>query len=161
MKSKFTLSALTLAVGLSSAGCSLEAGSEEQVGRSEAAVGEELFVYFRSNATGWGVDDATRLGPFTPTPNIFAREYAVTEPWMVSGADTAVVTVTNQLNGWGTRQDFLGASEGLLIVPDSDRLASVVETGNAHFQIKYPALGTYRVVTNFNQTPSIFVEAVP
>ena len=77
MKTILGLSACVL-VGLLSSGCSAPAGPGEEVAQSqEAVVGVDTFLYFRSNATGWGVDDATRLLAFGR--NIWARAYTVTE----------------------------------------------------------------------------------
>src|ERR1044071_4944828 len=90
---------VSLAAALSS-GCFMEMGSgvagqdEPLTERQGAVIGVDEFVYFRSNATGWGVDESTRLFPFV-APNLFSRVFNVTEPWMISDVDTATVTVTN------------------------------------------------------------------
>jgi len=116
-----TVFVVSTAAGLSS-GCFMEVGSgapggdEPLTERQGAVIGVDEFVYFRSNATGWGVDASTRLFPFV-APNLFSRLFNVTEPWMVSDVDTATVTVTSQLDGWGSAQTFYRATAGVLQVP--------------------------------------------
>src|SRR5262245_42918830 len=95
----------SIVLGWLSSGCSMETSADESIGRVEEAASAADFFYFRSNATGWGADGSTRLTPLGH-PLTLARTYLVTEAWMVSDVDTATVTVTNQENGWGTRQEF-------------------------------------------------------
>jgi hypothetical protein len=131
-------------------------GGEVVEMRQGAILGVDQFLYFRSNATGWGVDETTRLFPFV-APTVFARLYNVTQPWMVSDADTAIVTLTNQLDGWGTSQTFYGATSKRLVVPAltpaTDTLTAQVNGGDEHFKIKYPAEGECRVLVNFASSP--------
>ena len=138
-----------------SSGCLMDVGStgangDEQLTEQQSAViGVDQFAYFRSNATGWGVDESTRLFPFV-APNLFSRIFNVTEPWMVSDVDTATVTVTNQLDGWGTAQTFYRASAGVLQVPPGGSpIAATSSSTDPHFKIHYSALGVYRVITFF------------
>src|SRR5262245_2658155 len=137
-----------------SSGCFMEAGSgaggdDEQITERRGAVlGVDEFVYFRSNATGWGVDPSTRLFPFAGIPNVFARLYNVNEPWMVSDVDTATVTRTNQLDGWGTSQTFYRAV-GPSPVPVPSGRPIAVNTTDPHFKIDYGVLGQHRVITFF------------
>jgi hypothetical protein len=134
-------------------GCLVEVGSEgagdEEVATGrQAVIGVDEFLYFRSNATGWGVDSSTRLFPFAGIPGLFSRIYNVTEPWMVSDVDTAVVTRTNQLDGWGTQQTFyriIGPNP--LPVPSGRPIA--VNTSDPHFKVDYGTLGVHRVITFF------------
>jgi hypothetical protein len=51
------LAALALSFGV---GCSVETSSSEELGQTAAAQ-SSFFLYFRCNATGWGVDDNTRM----------------------------------------------------------------------------------------------------
>ena len=148
-----------LAAGLVTAlssGCFVEAGAgaagddELLTERQGAVIGVDEFVYFRSNATGWGVDPSTRLFPFAGIPGLFARVYSVNEAWMVSGLDTAVVTRTNQLDGWGTAQTFYRATAGVLAVPPGGSpIASTSGGTDPHFKIDYSVLGVHRVITFF------------
>jgi hypothetical protein len=50
--------------------------SEELAAKPRALLGVDQFLYFRSNATGWGVNETTRLSPFGG--DAFARTYNVT-----------------------------------------------------------------------------------
>jgi hypothetical protein len=72
---------------------------------------------------------------------------------MISDADTAIVTVTNQLDGWGTSQQFYGASPSPLVVPATEPLTLQTNGGDEHFKVKYAVLGVHRVIVNFAQTP--------
>lgn len=144
--------ALAVAVGLSSVGCTAETGTTESLGRTNQALDANSVVYFRSNATGWGVDETTRLSTFAGTTT-FARTFSVTQPWMITDADTAIVTVTNQVDGWGTSQQFFGASPSPLVVPNTEPLTLQAPGGDAHFKVKYAVMGVHRVIVNFAQTP--------
>src|SRR3954468_5702515 len=50
-------------------------------GAHQAVVGVDTYVYLRCNATGWNVDDATRLRQ-TADPYVFTLAWNVTQPWM-------------------------------------------------------------------------------
>jgi hypothetical protein len=136
------------------------------VGQTRGPLGEaNSFLYFRSNATGWGVDNATRLSQ-TSSPNVFGRLYSVTESWMITDRDTAIVTETNAFNAWGTSQKFYGASDKLLLVPGQDPLTLQPPGGDAHFKVKYATLGQHRVLVDINpallsppQSPIITIQA--
>ena len=139
-----------------SGGCFMEAGSgaagdDEVITEQQSAlIGPDQFVYFRSNATGWGVDESTRLFPFAGAAGLFARIYNVTEPWMVNDVDTAVVTVTNQLDGWGTAQTFYKAFASPLRVPPGGSPIGATSSGtDPHFKVDYSVLGVHRVTTFF------------
>ena len=150
-----------------SAGCIMDtgagaAGDDEVTTRQGAVIGVDEFVYFRSNATGWGVDPSTRLVPFPGGPGLFSRIYNVTEPWMVSDVDTAVVTVTNQLDGWGTAQTFYRATVGRLQVPPGGSPIAFTSGGtDPHFKIDYSVLGVHRVITFFTNPvqQAIFIQS--
>jgi len=156
MRSLLSLQAfgvLALAAVMPLAGCGEEPSpTDEVVQQTQAAlVGTDSFLYFRSNATGWGVDETTRLLDFAP--NVFARTYSGIQTWMISDADTAIVTETNQLDGWGTSQTFSGAASKRIVVPGTDALAVQQQGGDAHFKVKYAVLGQHRVLVNLNPTP--------
>jgi len=147
------LSILAVGFGVLSSACVMEAGSgDDVVERQGALLGVDEFLYFRANATSWGVDETTRLFPFAG-PNVFARIYDVTQTWMISDADTAIVTRTNQLDGWGTSQAFYGVPSKRVTVPSTSPLALQAPGGDAHFKIKYSVLGEHRVIANFAATP--------
>ena len=136
-----------LVVAAISAGCSgAEVGSTEDAAESSAAlVGVDTWLYFRSNATAWGVDDSTRLLPFVA--GTFARAYNVTQPWMVSSGDSAIVTETNALNGWGTTQKSYGTASTV------NEPAFVLLTTQNTFTVKYAATGLKRVVVDPTVSP--------
>jgi hypothetical protein len=156
MKTTAKLSLVVVAVGaaMSVAACGAEVATGDEVeARQSAVLGVDEFLYFRSNATGWGVDDSTRLSPFAG--GAFARTYNVTETWMISDADTAIVTETNQLNGWGTSQAFFGATSKRMVVPARDTLTAQAPGGDAHFKVKYGVLGLHRVIVSLTSSPPL------
>jgi hypothetical protein len=145
--------ALALAVVILSSACGVEPGPADDIQQTQAAlVGTDSFLYFRSNATGWGVDESTRLFAFAPS--VFARTYSGIQTWMISDADTAIVTETNQLDGWGTTQVFSGAASKRIVVPGTDALAVQQQGGDAHFKVKYAQVGQHRALVNLNVSPA-------
>jgi hypothetical protein len=137
------------AVALASVGCAADVddASESTGSSSEALVGVDSYLYLRCNATGWGVDDATRLQP-TSDPYLFQLEFDVTQAWMVSGGDQCVFTETPTMNGWGNWQKYYGRRGSATVqVPGGDLLTN----GQNYFNVKYPALGHYRVTVNWRQ----------
>jgi len=142
------------AAAAASGGCLADAGTvEEPEVRQSAVLGVDQFLYFRSNATGWGVDGSTILSSFGG--GAFARTYNVTQDWMLSTStgDTAIVTETNQLDGWGTSQIFSGPASHLLVVPGNAPLVVQPQGGDAHFKVKYGVLGLHRVIVAASATP--------
>jgi hypothetical protein len=134
-------------------GCTQQVGEpdDESVARSRhAVVGVDTFLYFRSNASGWGVDGNTILRP-TLDPNVFEATYPVTESWMVNSGDNGIFTETNQNGGWGTTQAFFGSSVNPVIVP-----AAATLSGVNGFSVRYPMLSTYQVSVNVNASPRSF-----
>ena len=144
MKSIAYLSIITVA-GLLSA-CAEDPTSETTATSTQAIVGQDTFLYFRSNATGWNVDSATRVRP-TADPYVFSMLFDVKQDWMVSNGDNCQFSETNQLNGWGTKATNYGAVHGTVTVPGSDYLQS----NGPGFTAKYPALGRYKVTANWMQ----------
>ena len=71
----------------------------------------------------------------------------------ISDADTAIVTETNQLDGWGTSQTFFGAASKRIVAPGRDTLVVQAPGGDAHFKIKYGVLGVHRVIVAPSATP--------
>lgn len=143
MKSTIGLSAIILAGLLS--GCGANPNSDVTATSSSAVVGQDTYLYFRSNATSWNVDSSTRFRP-TMDPYVFSMLFDVKQDWMVTNGDNALFTETNQLNGWGTTQTNYGAVHGTVTVPGGDYLG-----GTASFTAKYPALGRYKVTANWMQ----------
>ena len=118
-KGSIHLLLLTVVVAGSASACLGEDGTagDGLATKPSALLGVDQFLYFRSNATGWGVDETTRLSSFGG--DAFARTYNVTQDWMISDADTAIVTETNQLDGWGTSQTFFGAASKRIVAPSA------------------------------------------
>jgi hypothetical protein len=78
----------------------------------------------------------------------------VTQPWQVTGFDTATVTETNQLNGWGTSQKFYAlANTERLVVPATEPIVVSPPGGDPHFQVDYATLGGHQVLVNTNTSP--------
>jgi hypothetical protein len=156
MKSYPRAFAALIALALAPTACLVDqetATTDEVQSQQSALLGVDEFLYFRSNATGWGVDDTTRLSPFLGIPNVFSRFYNASLPWLVAGNDTAIVTRTNQLNGWGTSQTFYGAAAKLVVIPGTAALAVQAPGGDAHFAVDYAVPGAHRVIVNFAATP--------
>lgn len=129
-------------MGLSLVGCS---GAEETGADvssvSQAVVGVDEFLYFRCNATGWNVNAATLLTD-TDDDGLFSIEYDVTQPWMITGGDQCAITLTNQLNGWGTVNSTYGAATPGVKVPPTTWNIGPANSNQA--MVRYPAIGRYR-----------------
>lgn len=141
---------LLAVVGLFGVGCSAEVERAESVAETQdAVVGVDTFLYFRSNASGWGADSTTRLLPFVQS-GLFARAVNVNQSWMVNpGGDSAIVTETNQLDGWGSVSTHFTTSGGAVVEPATQSLTP----GSANFSVRYGALGTHRALVNTNVSP--------
>lgn len=120
--------------------------SSSVVSSSSQIVAGQEFPYLRCNATGWDVNEATKLVP-TDDPDIYVLEYTVTQEWMVSGFDQCILTITNSASGWGTYQQFIGtASSATINVPGT---WSLDEGSQIYAAVSYPALGDYRATVDF------------
>jgi hypothetical protein len=135
------------------AACGEENVATEDVATVQSAViGTDTFLYFRSNATGWGVDDSTRL--ITNAGGVFFKRIDVTQAWMLGTNDTATVTETNQLNGWGTAQTFYDlANTQVVLIRSTHPLAVSPPGGDPHFQVDYTELGAHQLQVNTNVSP--------
>ncbi len=107
------------------------------------------YYYFTCNATGWALNDQTRLQCLDPYCIDLALEYEVTEEWMVTGHDTCNLIRTDAYNGWGTRSESIGA---YVEVPDREPVRNEMEApstarfyGSGPITVKYPRLGKYRI----------------
>ena len=65
---------------------------------------DERSVYLCSHATGWGLDDGTRLAPLGHSE--LALVYQVGRGRLVPGGDTCSLMATDAVNGWGSWQGF-------------------------------------------------------
>lgn len=66
-------------------------GSEASPERIHQAYQSPYQLYLRCNATSWELNTASKLQP-TADPYLFALDFEVTQPWMVSDRDTCWVT---------------------------------------------------------------------
>lgn len=143
---------------IAAVGCAVgtEEPSFEELESVSQAVTSEPYLYLRCNATGWGVDTATRLAP-TADPYVFELTYQVTESWMTGGGDQCVVTKTDQPNAWGSSQQYYGTRFGAPIttIPGGAPL----QQNSGYFTVKYPAKGTYKAKVNW-QTGGLNIEPV-
>jgi hypothetical protein len=145
----FELGCLAILAGLAATGCGATPGGQsgEALGETSAAlVGQDTFLYFRSNATTWNPESATRLRA-TSDPYVFSLLYDVTQSWMTTTGASAIFTETNQLNGWGSAQTNYGTVHGNVTAPGGDQLLA----GGSNFNVVYPALGRYKVTANWQQ----------
>jgi len=134
-------------VGMGIVGCS---GAEESdaslASVGQAVVGVDEFLYFRCNATGWDVNDATRVTD-PDDDGLFTIEYDVTQDWMVTGGDQCALTLTNQYNGWGSVNSTYGAATPDVKVPPTTWNIGAVNSNQA--MIRYPELGRYRATVDW------------
>lgn len=141
---------LTLALSLTS--CSGD--SADPVSNQQQRLGTNTFMYLRCNATGWGVDDSTRLES-TADPDVFTLSFEVDESWMVSSGDQCTLWETNQYNGWGNWQrPFTKVGTKSFDVPGT----LVLEPGAQYFDVVYPEQGEYTATLNW-ATSTLTIEA--
>jgi len=135
-------------IGTGIVGCSSAEESDLSLSSvSQAVVGVDEFLYFRCNATGWDVNDATRVTD-PDDDGLFTIEYDVTEEWMVTGGDQCVLTVTDEPNSWGSVSSTYGAATPDVKVPGTEWDIGAVNSNQA--MIQYPALGTYTATVNWD-----------
>jgi hypothetical protein len=97
------------------------------------------YRYLRCNNTGWDLSDSNRLTP--EGTNGFGLEYDVT-----TLDDSCVLTHTNELNSWGTRNsDYRVILDDSPVSVPAEGNVTLEQTYPTHFQIHYPAPGRYKV----------------
>src|SRR4051812_10947666 len=110
-RSLFAIPLLSVACGSTVSGSDHEASRA----RSTSEALSSGYYYLRCNGTSWGVDSASRL---SGTGNQLSVTVHVTEAWMVQNGDNCQLTMTDQLNGWGTTVTSYGLSgTSLLVAP--------------------------------------------
>ncbi len=127
--------------------------------QSSEALNQGSFYYLRCNATGWGVDDRTRLVP-TGKNGVLELSFQVTQGWMVDDYDDCVITETPVKNGWGNWQHDRGTAEAVGEAPLAARLLDLPENTYS-FKVSYPALGRYRAVVQLAEGSLAITKAAP
>lgn len=138
-------------------GCSMDTDDDSDIGTKEQAIiGVDTHLYLTCNATGWQPNPETRLTA-TEDPYIYELDYVVELDWMVEHFDQCTFVETNQLDGWGSWQQYYGLRSGWKVVdvPESSQLA----VNNGYFGVHYPKLGEYRVRVNVRNGTLWFEEA--
>jgi len=132
-RSLFAIPLLSVACGSTVSGSDHEASRA----RSTSEALSSGYYYLRCNGTSWGVDSASRL---SGTGNQLSVTVHVTEAWMVQNGDNCQLTMTDQLNGWGTTVTSYGLSgTSLLVAPGT----ATVAPSQAQFAIRYPHTGDF------------------
>jgi hypothetical protein len=119
-----------------------------QSAQPTARIGEGTHLYLRCNATNWDVNEANRLKSGAQS---FLREltFEVKKTWMTEGGDDCVITETPERNAWGAWQNYYGAPQPTLHVPESAWLRTQLDSAeNMVFKVRFPSLGRYRFVMN-------------
>ncbi len=114
----------------------------------QALIGRDSFLYFRCNATGWNLSDATRLEA-TTDPYVFALSYSVSQPWMITSGDDCTLTETSTRNAWGDWQQHYGIKGQWLEAPAGSPIRMHTAADAVQFKVKYGELGRYRVLVNW------------
>jgi hypothetical protein len=157
-----SLVAVLLAAAAS--GCGVATGNEpeESIATTTAALSIDpmaatTYVYFRSNGTDWGADSGSAMQKVGN--GVWKKTFHVTEPWMLTSGLTANFTLTNQQNGWGTKNATLtDPAHQSTPYRQLGTSASLVE-GSTALRIAPPALGDYEVT--FNAASLTYVVAQP
>lgn len=134
------ISRLVVAAPLLSIGCGNTTPSsapEESVTRSMSEALSTGFYYLRCNATSWNVDETSRM---TGSGSLLSLTIHVAQTWMVTNGDSCQLTLTNQLDGWGTSNTAFGLSGASRIVVPG---AAPVTPTQTQFIVKYPQTGTF------------------
>ncbi len=153
--SRVTFPVALLLVGIATSGCGAmdTQDGESYASTSQAIAGQQTYLYFNCNATGWDANARTRLVQAT-SPGVWTITYDVAQAWMTTGWDTCTLVETNKLDGWGTQQHFYdkSGSQQLTVpalAPGNGQYILARPGLDYHFNVKYPALGKYRLTVNW------------
>ncbi len=102
---------------------------------------DERSVYLCSHATGWGLDDGTRLAPLGHSE--LALVYQVGRGRLVPGGDTCSLMATDAVNGWGSWQGFYDPQ--FRGVAEASRLGAPRPGRQPVFKVQYPFPGRYQI----------------
>jgi hypothetical protein len=134
-------------------------GAPISLASTSEALTQGSFYYLRCNATGWGVDDRTRLVAAGKN-GVFELTFDVSQRWMVDDFDDCVITETPVKNGWGNWQHDRGTAEMAQKAPLAARVQDLPE--NTHsFKVSYPALGRYHAVLQLAEGSLSITKAAP
>jgi len=143
---KLALRSWALGAAVIVTGCSSPA-NQNTIGETQAAVlNVDQFLYLRCNATGWTPVEANRLQS-TSDPTVFTLTYQVTQPWLATSPDQCSLTLTNQLDSFGTAQTYF--SDRNPSVPIHPPGGDFLVTSTTNFNVQYPALGSYAITVNW------------
>ncbi len=107
------------------------------------------YYYFLCSATGWNVNEASRLSCDDAQCISYFLDYDVKENWMVSDKDSCLLLKTTQLDQWDGSSEIIGAyverpdepaQIGFMKVPAVARFF-----GHDSIHVQYPSLGRYRI----------------
>jgi hypothetical protein len=157
-----SLAAILLAAAAS--GCGSATGDEptESIATTTAELSinptaATTYAYFRSNVTGWGADSSSAMQKVGG--GLWKKTLHVSETWMLTYGLPANVTLTNQQNGWGTKNATLtDPAHQSTPYRQLGTVASLSE-GSTALRIAPPALGDYEVT--FNAASLTYVVAQP
>ncbi|MGC4066620.1 MAG: hypothetical protein QM784_18690 [Polyangiaceae bacterium] len=155
-KREISSSVLLLAMITGVSGCVEPGSSEPSVAISAESLVDQSVLYLRCNATGWSVDDATRLLP-TSNPDLYVRSIDVGESYMTTAGDTCVFVETPELNGWGNWQTYYtsgGFSGGPVNAGSGRYFLSTGSPTATNFRVVYPSTGHYSLL--FKRSQSLF-----
>jgi hypothetical protein len=132
---------------LSACGCSVDPTESESLGQVAEPLAGQAYYYLTCNATGWQLNDDTRMEDGDPLGIDKVIEFDVTEPWMVSGNDNCAIVATDEYNGWGTEQyrysTFVDGDPAVLNHVDAPKSGRYI-TSDQQFTVNYPKLGRFR-----------------
>jgi hypothetical protein len=110
---------------------------------TRALIGRDTYVYLTCNATGWELNDRTRLVQGSP-PEMWTLSYDVTQPWMVTNRDQCAVVETYY--------DVRG--DQLLLVPTGGsawgQLRAPQAGDDSRFEVRYSTLGRHTATFNWS-----------
>ncbi len=116
-------------------------------------------LYFRCDATGWNLDQATRMEEVAGTPGVYQLTYQVTATSMTIDGDRCVVTRTEAQGGCDGRHHHHGhrlqqkdyrSTTSPVLVPGGGSLTRA-QHHLRRFRIIYPSLGTYVMTVDWSQ----------
>lgn len=143
----------TLFLAVQASACVANPGDEERTASATSAATsvDASYYYLACNATGWQLNDSTRMHF---EEGAYRISYDVTQPWMAVNGDQCAIVQTHTLDGYDASTTIFGAPSPLVIPGGAD-----LESGRG-FAVPYPGLGRYNAtLQNTNTVP--FISIVP